>query len=133
MNCPKCNSSFDSATDNEMPVYHCPTCSGTWIHGQSLHRLLAASEDADSITETLDSIHHLDFRASRRKCPSCRGRHLKAVVVENTELDFCANCKGLFFDPGELERVFPGILGQGKAATNARNFWHSLLGFINRA
>jgi Zn-finger nucleic acid-binding protein len=78
-------------------------------------------------------MHQLDFRASRRKCPSCSGRHLKAVVVENTELDFCASCKGLFFDPGELERVFPGILGQAKAANNARNFWHSLLGFINRA
>jgi len=132
MNCPKCNSSFDIATDNEMPVYHCPSCSGTWICGQSLHRLLAASEDADSIAETLDSIHDLDFHESRRKCPRCSGRHLKAVVVESTELDFCSSCKGLFFDPGELDRVFPGILGQGKPATDARGFWHNLLGFISR-
>jgi hypothetical protein len=29
--------------------------------------------------------------------------------------------------------VFPGILGQQKPANNARDFWHSLLGFINRA
>jgi Zn-finger nucleic acid-binding protein len=132
MNCPQCNRAFDTASDSDLPVHNCSTCNGTWIRGHSLNHLISGSKDAAKIDEILDTILDLEFRESRRKCPSCTGRHLKAVVIERTELDFCASCKGLFFDPGELDRVFPGILDQdqGTRTNNTRGFWHSLLRFI---
>ena len=135
MICPQCNLSFDTISDGELPAYNCPTCSGTWIAGRSLHSFLAGSKNAANIEATLDSIFDLEFRESGRKCPSCSGRHLKIVIVEKTELDFCASCKGLFFDPGELNRVFPDILdqGQGQRENGARGFWHNLLSFTKEA
>lgn len=95
--------------------------------------MLASGDDSTTIEQTLDSILKLDFYVSQRRCPSCVSRYLKAVVVEDTELDFCANCKGLFFDPGELQRVFPGILNQnqGLKGSGGRGFWSSLLDFID--
>jgi len=130
MKCPQCNHSFDTAPDGDLPVHSCATCSGIWIRGHSLHQLLDGKKDASRFTRKLDSIHELEFRSSRRKCPSCKGRHLKAVVIEKTELDFCPSCKGLYFDPGELERVFPGILDQ-TPDTKASGFWSGLLGLFN--
>jgi len=126
MKCPQCNHSFDVAPDSDLPVNSCSVCSGIWIRGHSLHQLLDGKKDASRFTKTLESIHKLEFRTSRRKCPSCKGRHLKAVVIEKTELDFCPSCKGLYFDPGELERVFPGILNE-TPGNKARGFWPSLL------
>ena len=126
MKCPQCNHSFDTASDGDLPVLNCSTCSGIWIRGHSLHQLLDGKKDASQFAKKLDSIHELQFRASRRKCPSCKGRHLKAIVIEKTELDFCPSCKGLYFDPGELERVFPGILNQ-TPDNKTRGFWSSLL------
>jgi len=86
------------------------------------------------VEQTLDSIFKLDFKGSRRHCPNCAGRHLNAVNIGRTELDFCASCKGLFFDPGELGRVFPGIHGQRRGLHSAgeRGFWMTLLKFVNR-
>jgi Zn-finger nucleic acid-binding protein len=136
MKCPECKTSFETADDGDdgdLPVHNCATCSGTWIRGQSLNRLMYTSRDAAAIAKTLDTILDLKFNNSRRKCPSCRGRKLKTVVIEKTELDFCASCKGMFFDPGELDRVFPGILNQSekKHAGARRGFWPSLLKYIN--
>ena len=133
MICPQCNLDFDSPTDGTLPVYNCSNCGGTWIRGQSLHALLAKSGDPTGIEETLDSILKLDFKQSQRRCPGCVGRHLKAVVIEHTELDFCASCKGMFFDPGELQRVLPGILdhNQGSQGSGERGFWANLLKFID--
>lgn len=134
MICPQCNLEFNGPTDGKLPAHNCPACGGTWIRGRSLHAMLAKTGDPTGIELTLDSILALDFRASQRRCPSCVGRYLKAVVIEDTELDFCASCKGLFFDPGELQRVFPGILEQNQESqgTGMRGFWTNLLKFIDK-
>ena len=36
------------------------------------------------------------------KCPVCK-HHLIVVEYHNIELDYCSNCKGVWFDAGELE------------------------------
>ena len=134
MICPQCNIEFDAATDGRLPSHNCPSCGGTWIRGQALHSLIAKTGDPTGIERTLDQILTLDYRTSQRRCPSCRHRFLKVVVIENTELDFCGSCKGLFFDPGELARVFPGILEQtaGPGRRKHKGFWASLLKFIDQ-
>jgi Zn-finger nucleic acid-binding protein len=131
MKCPQCNHDFNITSDSESLAHKCSNCSGTWIRGHSLHLLLDGKKDARRFTETLDSIHELEFRPSRRKCPSCAGRNLKAVVIEKTELDFCPSCKGLYFDPGELDRVFPGVLEQ-ISDSKAQGLWPRLLKFFSR-
>ena len=132
MICPQCDIEFDTVTEGRLPTRLCPNCGGTWISGQALHSLIAKTGDPTGIERTLDQILTLDYRASQRRCPKCYHRYLKVVVIEDTELDFCASCKGLFFDPGELDRVFPGILeqsGQGSARRH-KGFWANLLKFI---
>lgn len=137
MICPQCNRGFDTATESDPPVHHCAGCSGTWIGGRSLHAMLARSNDSSSIEQILNSILDLNYRESRRKCPACSGRNLKVVVIEGTELDFCSSCKGLFFDPGELERVLPSITSQlapparSAQPANERGFWSGLMRLLN--
>jgi len=132
MICPNCNCSLESVANCDLPVHNCPSCSGTWISGRSLHAMLAKSNDSASIEQILNSILDLDYRQSRRQCPACAGRYLKVVVIEATELDFCSSCKGVFFDPGELERVLPTVASQGgKPGTSGKRasqggFWASL-------
>ena len=36
------------------------------------------------------------------KCPKCRTETLRALVVDDTEVDRCRTCDGIWFDPGEL-------------------------------
>lgn len=132
MKCPNCEHAIDAPPGFSRGV--CPACAGIWISGRALRAMLGESDEPSQAEQTLNSILELDFTQSQRRCPSCAVRHLKAVNIEGTELDFCASCKGLFFDPGELERVFPGIqgAGDGSAAGVESGFWVSLLKFIDR-
>lgn len=36
------------------------------------------------------------------KCPKCRTASLRSLVVDDTEVDRCSTCDGIWFDPGEL-------------------------------
>jgi Zn-finger nucleic acid-binding protein len=132
MKCPQCNRDLDIPPG--VAPCTCPSCAGVWISGCALRAMFAEDNEQNEVEQTLDSILDANFTESRRRCPSCVGRHLKAVKIDGTELDFCASCKGLFFDPGELERVFPGIKGRGGRSkmTGGRGFWASLLSFIDR-
>ena len=116
MKCPRCGQPMDSSESAGIRNSACPACGGTWISGGALHQLFAREEGAPHIEEALETILDLDFIDGRRQCPTCRGKSLKTLDVEDVELDYCIGCKGLFFDPGELERVFPKTYA---ATTNA--------------
>ena len=38
-------------------------------------------------------------------CPACKN-HMIVVEYKRIELDYCPNCKGVWFDSGELELMF---------------------------
>ncbi len=48
------------------------------------------------------------FDVSKLRCPGCPQQALQAVHDQDTglEIDTCAECLGLWFDPGELRKFF---------------------------
>ncbi len=38
-------------------------------------------------------------------CPKCKNREMKRETWEGTEIERCPRCRGMFLDPGELERM----------------------------
>ncbi len=136
MICPRCNTSMETREDDGIRSSVCPQCNGTWIGGHALARLFERDRDAPHIEEALEAMLGVDYHSSRRYCPQCRSRLLKAVMIDDVELDYCVSCKGLYFDQGELEQVFPGAFSQsGKAASRrgpTSQFWSVILKFIGQ-
>ena len=134
MICPRCNTAMQAREDGGIRSSVCQQCNGTWIGGAALARLFERDQDAPHIEEALEAILGVDYRSSRRHCPQCRGRFLKAVLIDDVELDYCIACKGLYFDQGELEQVFPGAFGEtGKSpalkSSATSQFWDVILKF----
>ena len=132
MKCPRCSKPMDSGERAGIRTSACPACGGSWISGGSLHELFAREEDAPHIEEALETILDLDFVEGRRQCPTCRGRRLKTLDIDDVELDYCIGCKGLFFDPGELERVFPTThaataSADARSGDGVRGFFRAIL------
>lgn len=132
MICPRCSTSLETREKDGIATSTCPGCSGNWIGAAALTRLFARDRAAPRIEEALEAILDLEFHDSRRICPKCRGRHLKAIMVDGIELDYCVACKGLYFDPGELEQVFPSTLDKTGAKADSKmdtvsQFWAVIL------
>lgn len=43
------------------------------------------------------------------KCPVCDNVSMKEVEKENVLIDICPNCKGVWLDRGELEKITQGL------------------------
>ncbi|MFD0588138.1 zf-TFIIB domain-containing protein [Paenibacillus sp. GCM10027627] len=43
------------------------------------------------------------------KCPICNDVRMKAVVKDGVEIDLCPECKGVWLDRGELEKLLQGV------------------------
>jgi len=99
---------MEASKHRGVPTNTCPKCSGIWASGESLHQIIKREPNAQAVERALESMINLEFDASLRNCPSCGNKRLKTVIIEHTELDFCVNCKGIYFDKGELDRVYPG-------------------------
>ena len=128
---------MEATQHHGVPTSTCQKCSGIWVSGDSLHRIIRREQNASAIDAALESMFNLDFNESRRNCPSCVDKRLKTVYIENTELDFCVNCKGLYFDHGELDRVYPGQRNESPETsdettdiTSPGSIWGTLKGFF---
>lgn len=44
------------------------------------------------------------FWSGAMRCPKCRS-DMEQVVYEDTQIDRCVTCRGLWFDPGEVEKL----------------------------
>ena len=134
MICPRCKTGLEPRENDGITTSTCPACKGNWIGAAALTTLFARDRDAPRIEEALEAIFDLDFHDSRLLCPRCRGRHLKAIMVDGIELDYCIGCKGLFFDQGELEQVFPSTLDKTAARHDSATdtlgqFWAVIMKF----
>ena len=137
MKCPRCAQAMDPVENEDIRSSTCSSCNGVWISAASLHKLFAREENTPHFEEALDTFMSLDFGDGRLPCPSCRGRYLKTLEIEDVELDYCIGCKGLFFDPGELERVFPntyrGAVDTGAdSTTGSGNLFETIVAFFSR-
>jgi hypothetical protein len=67
-----------------------------------------ARRDADWIKERRAELDRQEAAAAKNagalKCPRCNAP-LAEREFQNVKLDACANCKGVWFDAGELEMV----------------------------
>lgn len=96
-------------THGDIAISVCPNCAGTWIGGVSLNQFFAKYSDVSDIEEAFEEILELEFNLGTGVCPVCLDRCLKEVQVDDTWLDYCISCKGLFFDRGELQALFPKV------------------------
>lgn len=109
LRCPACKKqALQALTDSEteLEVDTCPECLGVWFDSgelttfykspQLLQRLMPAGGG---------SVHHTyEISTRTRRCPRCR-QGMEQPLVGGITLDVCRDCRGIWFDNGELRKV----------------------------
>ncbi len=47
------------------------------------------------------------------KCPSCTNVNLNLAERQGVEIDYCPECRGIWLDRGELDKIIERSYGQG--------------------
>ena len=103
MRCPKCRADMDQVMVDDTEVDRCSNCHGLWFDEGELSKMrnkeaAAALDIGDARTgKTHNKIE--DYR-----CPRCAGAMNRLVDPEQPHIWFerCDDCRGTFFDAGEL-------------------------------
>ncbi len=54
-------------------------------------------------------------------CPVCDAR-LRPIEKHNVEIDICPDCKGVWLDRGELERIIEAVAGGSEPAPRPEDY-----------
>lgn len=109
LGCPQCAGQvLQSAKMGDVGVDVCRKCGGLWFQQGELCRVLAQSV-SDGSGGTNCELHQLGGKLEDTSCccPECGGRlavyNLSEVV--QLEVHACEKCRGLWFEPGEVEHA----------------------------
>ena len=55
------------------------------------------------------------------KCPVCTTTDLAMSERQGVEIDYCPDCRGVWLDRGELDKIIEKSMGQSCVSTNQQN------------
>src|SRR5208337_62197 len=106
MECPHCGLRMVTAELEGIEVDYCVHGHGIWFDAGEIEALL------------MSPAHAIDPRdkgkKGKRRCPRCRRKMHLVEPDPGLILDVCPRSDGVWFDPGEVERLATALERQGK-------------------
>ena len=107
MKCPKCTSeSLVEFKVEAVAVDRCSSCDGIWFDAQELGELLA--EEAKQVASLRRGSMHEELDGKKGRCPRDAEELLRvySAADKTVILDACPECRGIWLDGGEFEKLF---------------------------
>lgn len=111
--CPIDGLALESVSSNGKIAY-CRRCQGCWVNGNAMRDLLAGNHADGAARERLFDERVAQCKPADRLCPEHRNT-MSRFYDRAIELDICPNCKGVWFDSGELKRLMAPTAGHAGA------------------
>jgi uncharacterized protein len=107
MECPKCGTETLSVFSVQgVALERCSSCSGIWFDARELGQLL--EEDARQVASLRRGSAHQELEGKKGFCPRDGSELLRVYSSVNRSviIDACADCRGIWLDGGEFEKLF---------------------------
>lgn len=100
MQCPKCHNAMHQLSDLEFSAQQCSSCHGVWVDDADVD--LAKQAQAINEPQVPDSSSNNERR--KIDCPKCAIPMMAMIhrTQFHIEYEACADCRGAYFDAGEL-------------------------------
>lgn len=107
MKCPKCGTeTLEVFSMRQLAVERCSSCTGTWFDARELSQLL--DEDARHVASLRQGAAVEELEGKKGFCPRDGSELLRVYssIDRSVILDACADCRGIWLDGGEFEKLF---------------------------
>src|SRR5687767_10770367 len=107
MKCPKCRTeSMDVFYVKGVALERCSSCSGTWFDARELSQLL--EQDARQVSLLRRERDNQELEGKKGFCPRDGSELLRVYssINQSVIIDACADCRGIWLDGGEFEKLF---------------------------
>ena len=120
MNCSKCNSEMDILKSKGINIPYCESCKGMFIKFPFLQKIAEQIDLKTDIVNPVD-MEPVKIKEEARVCPQC-GQPMDKIFFNNTVVDVCKTCNGIWFDNGELSKYFSLFMKQYPKITDNDKF-----------
>ena len=98
--CPECQGQFNVLQINNVEIDCCKRCESLWFDPHELRMIMNAPDDIKN--------EFLHAGKSKYKCPVCKTimRKRSFLFPERLVVDICPEDHGVYFEKGELEKIF---------------------------
>ncbi|MHC5113246.1 MAG: TFIIB-type zinc ribbon-containing protein [Planctomycetota bacterium] len=103
--CPKCeDANLEPVTASGVTVHRCHECAGIWLDEGQRIKLMQHKDAVKQIDTGSHEIGHEHNAVTGGTCPRCNAElhHVHDKAQKQIGFEVCRNCKGSFFDAGEL-------------------------------
>ena len=108
MNCPVCTTELKNTKQHDVMVPTCSSCNGLFVLEEEL-KLIETKEDPFLRWLDPDLWKHEDkyeAKHGERSCPSCANHmHTLKYMRSNIEIEVCHECRAVWLEKGELEKI----------------------------
>ncbi len=106
MFCPNCKKELIIVEREQIELDYCPECKGFWFDNKEWDLLCQRLELRNGKPiGSLYSIPNIHVKEGIKQCPSCN-ENMDKILAYSIILDRCPNGHGVWFDEGEISRLF---------------------------
>lgn len=111
LSCPNCHKKMAQKNYEGVLIDVCQSCASVWLDYGEIKLIVEQIDETFSDEEIREGVESLgqDHRPHQQKfaCPKCRVpmNKIEYLLDSGVIIDRCRKCKGLYLDPGELEKV----------------------------
>jgi len=116
MKCPRDDTVLTYRDDGKAAHNACPACGGALLDEEGV--LEAVGRQRRTVGATLDAAQVEKLPEGTASCPR-DGATMRIFAFREVELDICPECRSIWLDPGELEKIRRGVRRGAVAATAA--------------
>ncbi len=110
MKCPRDNSILEGRGIWEVEGKGCPHCHGTWLSYLEIKKLY--EKGALAVPPQVYSKDNVSYEYNHWKsniyCP-IDNKQMETYDLHSLQIDICHECKGLWLDEGEIEKLWTGM------------------------
>lgn len=104
--CPNCNNELIVVERDKVELDYCLSCNGFWFDNKEWDLLVERLQLRDNKPiGDLYSIPKVFVKEGQKSCPCCNAK-MEKFLAYNIILDRCPNHHGVWFDKGEISRLF---------------------------
>lgn len=109
MHCIRCKSDMVKNKLKGVLIDYCKNCDAFWLDQGELEALESGMAKSESELRG-ERVNEMKLERLRpvtvlSTCPKCQEGQIKERNMDGVRVDYCNNCRGLYFDHGELQQI----------------------------
>jgi len=105
MKCPVEQSELIRHAGSGVAFHYCGQCHGLFLNREELMACLRGGSVAAGQSGPPAQSYDVTQMIVKRHCPSCESASMVDKILDDVAIDICPDCKGVWFDAGELDKL----------------------------